>query len=101
MEIALSASQDRDEIFSFLKGPGSAGDRFTAELQDAVLHLRRFPGTAVKRRDLTHHNVFFWFMSPYFPVVARTDSLLSLIASLHCSRNIRRELRHRLGKAAR
>ena len=96
--VAQRARQDRDEILSFLQAPSMAGDLFIRDVAEGVRHLTQFPDTAVRRRDLTSHDVRFWLVSPYFLVIQLEQETTALIAILHSSRNIRRELRARLGK---
>lgn len=100
IQIALRARRDREEALAFLQAPSAAADDFIADLQFAIRHLERFPDTAVARPEFTRRKVVFWLMSPYFLVLERSSEELTLVAILHCSRNIRRELRQRLGKAS-
>ncbi len=98
VQVSETARQDRDQVLRFLQAPSDAADLFIRDIALGVRHLEKFPDTAVRRRDLTSYDVHFWYVAPYFLVVTRAPELTNLIAILHSSQNIRRELRKRLGK---
>lgn len=93
--IADAAFADVQEILYFYRAPSALGDAFNRDIQDAISHLRQWPYTGHRRRDLTSKDVCFWFFAPYFLVVQVQDDFLSIVAVLHSSRNIARVLRKR------
>ena len=98
VEFAPSGVADLRDIEDFLHRPSRQSAEFSALMHDAISHLERWPGTATSRADLTNLDVVFWFAHPYHLVMKRESERLVVIAILHSSRNIRRELRKRLGK---
>ncbi len=100
LQVSETAQQDRDEALGYLQAPSNAADFFIRDITLAIRHLETFPDTAVRRRDLTAYDVRFWYVAPYFLVVTRAPDMTNLVAILHSSRNIRRELRKRLEKGS-
>jgi len=94
-KIADAAFADVAEILQFYRAPSALGDTFNRDLGGAIHHLRQWPYTGHRRRDLTKKDVCFWFFDPYFLVVRVGDDLLSIVAVLHSSRHIARILRKR------
>ena len=98
VEFAPSAVSDLRDIERFLHSPSRASAEFSAIIHHGVQHLAQWPGTAVRREDLSTADVLFWFESPYFFVLREQPNRLMIVAVMHASRNIRRELRKRLRK---
>lgn len=95
-EIAEAAKADVKETLSFYRAPSRLGDEFSSNLRMAITHVRAWPNTGHRRRDLTKEDVCFWTFEPYYLVIQVSDQLLSVVAVLHTSRNIARILKGRL-----
>lgn len=96
LEIADAAVQDIAEILSYYGSPTVISDRISIQLEEAVLHLCRWPNSGHRRTDLTPHDVFFWFAKPHFIVFQLQGDRLIVVAVLHNARNIPSVLRKRL-----
>jgi plasmid stabilization system protein ParE len=97
--IADAGLADVEEILQFFRAPSGLGDAFNRDIGDAIHHLRQWPYTGHRRRDLTKADVCFWFFDPYFLVVRIDNNLLSIVAVLHSSRHIARILKKRFKTA--
>ena len=95
-KVAQAALEDISDILSYYGAPSSAADAFSDGFTDQVQHLRQWPYTGHRRRDLTGTDVCFWQFDPYLIVFNIQDELLSVVAVLHSARNIRKILRKRL-----
>ncbi len=95
---AEAAFDDLRAIQAYYQAPSAASDRFTGEIGNAIRHLSHYPGTALVRLELSKKQVRFWLVRPYWIVLQSAPEQLTVVAVLHCSRNVSRELRRRLGK---
>jgi plasmid stabilization system protein ParE len=91
-----AANEDLREILAFFGAPSPTANDFNRDLFEAVDHIRRWPYTGHRRRDLTKRDVCFWYFAPYFVVFHVAPELLTIVAILHSSRHIARVLRKRL-----
>jgi plasmid stabilization system protein ParE len=98
MRIVMStnARADLRETLNFYRAPSQLADAFSYAFESGVRHLRQWPYTGHRRRDLVKEDVCFWFEDPFFLVIQITDETLSIIAVLHSSRDVSRILRQRL-----
>ncbi len=96
--MAESARADLRETLSFYRAPSHLADMFAFTFESAVQHLRQWPYTGHRRRDLTKADVCFWFEDPYFFVFHIDGNTLSIVAILHSARNVARVLPPRLRK---
>jgi antitoxin ParD1/3/4/toxin ParE1/3/4 len=71
-------------------------DRVQDELLDSFEAIARTPGLGHRRQDLTWRNVFFHRIYQYM-IVYRKGDPVEIIAVLHGKRDIKRNLRARLG----
>ena len=93
--VSHTARRDIQQTLVYYRAPSQMGDEFDALFHEAVEHLRQWPYTGHRRRDLTTADVCFWFEDPYFFVFRVVSEELSLAAILHSSRNVAEILRHR------
>jgi plasmid stabilization system protein ParE len=95
-ELADAAQADIQETLAFYRAPSRLGDEFSGDLRGAIMHLREWPFTGHRRRDLTKADVCFWTFGFYYLVVRVSDGMLSIVAVIHTSRNVARILKNRL-----
>lgn len=96
--VTESARADLQGILSFYRAPGLASDELLSAFERGAHHLRQWPFTGHRRRDLTKADVCFWFEDPsYFVLQVKQDTLF-IVAFLHSARKIPPLLRRRLGK---
>lgn len=91
-----TAEQDLLENLAYYRAPSAMGEQFNATVRLAVAHLRQWPFTGHRRRDLTTKDVCFWFEDPYMLAFQINGDTLSILVVLHGSRNIKPILRTRL-----
>ncbi len=96
VELAEAATEDVEQTLLFYKAPSQPADLFSSAFESATLHLRLWPYTGHRRRDLTQEDVCFFAADPYLIVFRIRRYLLSIVAVLHASRNTARILRRRL-----
>ena len=98
MRIVVSdtAKQDLVETLHFLNAPSARGKVFNDTVDEALRHLRRWPYTGHRRRELTKRDVCFWTEGDYHFVLSIRDEVLTVIAVLNAKRDIARILRKRL-----
>ncbi len=100
VQFTPEAQNDVDEIVSYLLGTGTFAAHFVRAMDEAEAHLRRWPAAGARRYDLSSKsNVRFWLVHVWQIIYVIEQDELIVLAVLHTSRNIRRELRHRLKKA--
>lgn len=62
--VTESAKNDLREILTFYRAPSSASDELSFTFERGIQHLRQWPLTGHRRRDLTKADVCFWFEDP-------------------------------------
>src|SRR5665213_2853348 len=93
-----TAEQDLIETLTFFRAPSAMGDDFNATVAFAVAHLRQWPYTGHRRRDLTRRDVCFWYEKPYLVAIQISGETLTIVAVLHGSRDMSRVLKKRFKK---
>ncbi|WP_419804482.1 type II toxin-antitoxin system RelE/ParE family toxin [Terriglobus sp.] len=96
IEVTRQARLDRDEIIDFYGENSYGANRFIEQVNDAFMHLQRWPDSAGQHPHITKRHVRFWLIDPYYIVLLRKQDTLIIIAILHTSRSISNELRSRL-----
>lgn len=93
--ITDTARADVLETMTYYRAPSQTADALSSVFYSGIRHLRKWPYTGHRRRDLTKEDVCFWFEAPYLFVIKIEDDVFFVVAVLHSSRNVARVLRQR------
>lgn len=95
VEVTAAASADIRETMRFFAAPSRKADEFSVTVHSALAHLKQWPYTGHRRRDLTQDDVCFWTEDAYLFVLKIENNILWIVAVLHSKRNVARLLRQR------
>jgi plasmid stabilization system protein ParE len=95
VRFTATAEQDMVETLNFYRAPSAMGDAFNAAVLGAVSHLKDWPYSGHRRRDLTKEDVCFWHESNFLFVFQLQNDTVYIVAVLHASRHVAKILHKR------